>query len=140
MKIIHILKSSKLYLLLPFFLFTVPILGAQLSGLNLSTPIIQKHHQSGFKSIIVMYLSPNNKADYYDDVNLFIGDKKVAQLSFDQQVIIPLSTKSDISKIKLEAKYETETQKCQFKNQSTRFITCNIKAIKKPETSVQLML
>lgn len=140
MKIIHILKSSKLYLLLPFFLLASPMQSAQLSSLDISIPKIHNYYQSEFKSIVVKYLSPNNKSDYYDDVNLFIGDQKIAELSFNQQVIIPLSTKSDISKIKLEAKYETETQKCQLKNQNTSFITCNIKAIKKPETSVQLML
>ena len=140
MKIIHILRSSKLYLLLPLTLLAFPTLSAQLSGLSLSTPIIQKHHQGGFKSIIVKYLSPINKSDYYDDVSLFIGEQKITELSFNQQVIIPLSKNSDISKMKLEAKYETESGNCQFKNQNTRFITCNINAIKKPETSVQLML
>lgn len=140
MKIIHILRSSKLYLLLLLTLLAFPALNAQLSGLSLSTPIIQKHHQSGFKSIIVKYLSPRNKSDYYDDVSLFIGEQKITELSFNQQVIIPLSKSIDISKMKLEAKYETETGRCQLKNQNTRFITCNINAIKKPETSVQLML
>ena len=67
MKIIHILKSSKLYLLLPIFVLAVPVLGAQLSGLKLMTPIIQNSNQNEFKSIIVKYLSPSNTSDYYGD-------------------------------------------------------------------------
>lgn len=140
MKIIHILRSSKLYLLLPLTLLAFPTLSAQLSGLSLSTPIMQKHHQGGFKSIIIKYLSPSNKSDYYDDVNLFIDETKIGQLSFNDQIIIPLSKSVDISKMSFKARYETETEKCQFKNQNTLLITCNIKAIKKPEASVQLML
>ena len=140
MKIIHIIQSSKLYMLLPFFLLTVPVYNAQLSSLNLSIPITQKQDQSEFKSIVIKYLSPNNKSDYYDNVNLFIDKKKIGQLSFNDQIIIPLSKSIDISKMNFEAKYETMTEKCQFKDQNTLLITCNIKAIKKAETSVQLML
>lgn len=140
MKIIHIIQSSKLYLLVPFFLLTVPANSAQLASFNLSIPITHKQDQSGFKSIIIKYLSPSNKSDYYDDVNLFIDETKIGQLSFNDQIIIPLSKSVDISKMSFKARYETETEKCQFKNQNTLLITCNIKAIKKPEASVQLML
>lgn len=127
-------------MLLPFFLLTVPVYNAQLSSLNLSIPITQKQDQSEFKSIVIKYLSPNNKSDYYDNVNLFIDNKKIGQLSFNDQIIIPLSKSIDIGKMNFEAKYETMTEKCQFKDQNTLLITCNIKAIKKAETSVQLML
>ena len=72
--------------------------------------------------------------------NLFIDETKIGQLSFNDQIIIPLSKSVDISKMSFKARYETETEKCQFKNQNTLLITCNIKAIKKPEASVQLML
>lgn len=141
MKIIHILKSSKLYLLLPIFVLAVPVLGAQLSGLKLMTPIIQNSNQNEFKSIIVKYLSPSNTSDYYgDDVYLFIGGKRIAQLSFNTQVIIPVSKSSDITKMNLMAKYKTQSAKCILEREDGNFVTCNINPIKIEEQEIQLFL
>jgi hypothetical protein len=140
MKIIHNFPSIKSCIVIILSFLALPAWTAQLSGLVLQQPLI-KQDNAGFKNLIVKYLLPtSNSSDYFNNVDFLIDGKKIMQLKFNQQVIIPLPKNSNLNSLEFKAIAENSSQKCKFQNKNRGLVTCIINPIKEPETKIQLSL